>query len=402
MIYMTQVFTKRLPVAALAAALLLGGCSDKQVGTNGRLPDSSQDAIGFRTIGEKTRAAETDDDNIADFRVSAMWVRDAAKGDYRPGYLDGVKVERSGSDWVYSPLRYWPAAGSVDFYGYSPAGSTGVTSYALGAAFDEVTIGYTATTDHRLQEDFLVASALGQTANPVTMNFRHALSQVEFRARSGAHGVAFRIRAIRLLNLDREGTLTGTIANPGDAEMEWAWSDNTASGEKTETYAVYMPAPFTVTYPADATVKPDFVSLTDATVGNLMIMPQEVTVGRCELYTQEEIDADEDDDITHGMLGQPHDADRRFYIAVTLDSETVYYPGTGTIPFHSNATIYIPLSVSLGADGLPGGGDDVPFEFEMGRKYTFMLELNDLDQVVFTVGETGWSTVVDIPLSGVA
>ncbi len=391
---MTFLIGKRWFAAASATALLLGSCSDRQTAL---LPGDDPEAIGFRSISEKTRAAETDDTNIADFRVSAVWARDAASGDFEPAYMNGLKVERSGTAWTYSPLRYWPMAGTVDFFAYSPAEAAGLGAFEIGGtAYDEATIAYTATTDHRMQEDFLVASALGRTANPVLMNFRHALSQIEFRARSSAKGVTFRIRSIELRNLDRAGTLSGTVAAAGDAEMEWAWSGNTAAGEKTESYRVYMPQPFTVAYPAGAAALPDFSSLTDASVGNMMIMPQAVTIGSRDLYTQTDIDAEENDDITQGMLNQPKDLLSKFYIAVEFDSETVFYPGTGIIPFHDNVTIYIPLYVSLGADP----ADDVPFEFEMGSKYTFMLELNELDQVVFTVGETQWSTFIDVPVSG--
>lgn len=386
--------TRSLTAAVLTAGLALAvSCSDRQTSVNGGLPGDEPREIGFRSAGEKTRAQETDGATIADFRVSAVWARDIANNDYEPAYMNEVKVERSSGSWTYDPVRYWPSAGTVGFFAYSPAASGGVTSFAVtGAAWDGAEIGYTATTDHRMQEDFLVASALGQTSSPVLMNFRHALSQVEFRARSGAPGVSFRIRGIELLNLDRQGTLSGAVAAPGDTELTWTWSDNTAASEKIETYPVYMPSAFTVTHPGDSAAAPDFVSVTDASVGNLMILPQAVTIGACDYYTQEDIDADENDAITHGMLGQPKDMDTGFYIAVTFDSETVYYPGTGAIPFHSNTTIYIPLYVSL--------APAVPFEFEMGRKYTFMLELSGLDMVRFTVSETGWSTEIVVPVSG--
>lgn len=401
MTMITPIIGKRIFTAMASAVLLLGACSDSEPSGNDNLPTEGTEVIGFRSITEKTRALETEETNITNFRVSAVWERDAASGDYEPAFMNNVKVERSGTSWLYSPQRYWPQGGMVDFFGYSPANSVGVNSFTIsGAAYDKVTIDYTVTTDHRMQEDFLVASALDKTANPVLMNFRHALSQIEFRARSTAHGVTFRIRNIELVNLDRTGTYTGTVTTPEDTEMDWSWSDNTSATEKTETYTLYMPKPFTVSYPAAAIEVPEFESLTDASVGNLMILPQKVTIGKSELYTQDDINADENDGITQGMLNQPKDLDSKFYIAVTFDSETVYYPGTGIIPFHNNVTIYIPLYVSPGADGIIGSEDDIPFEFEAGKKYTFMLELNGLDQVVFTVGETEWSTFIQIPVSG--
>ncbi len=384
----------------LSAGLLPVSCSEASGPGGGTGPEGGE--IGFRSVVEKTRAVETDQTNIADFRVSALWVRDAAASDYEPAFMDGVRVVRQpDAAWTYSPVRYWPPVGTVDFFGHSPANSSGVEGFEVaGPDYDRISVEYNVTTDPLRQEDFMVASALGRTASPVVMDFRHALSQIEFRVRCSAIGVTFRVRQIELCNLDRAGLLTGAATAPGAAEMDWTWSRNTAPEEKSATYGVHLPQPVAVSYPASASGVPDYVSLTDPSVGNLMILPQQVSIGTGELYTQADIDADENDQITQGLLDRPKDLNDKFYIAVRLDSETVYYPGTGIIPFHDNVTIYIPLYVSLGDDGVVGGGDDEPFEFVAGSKYTFMLELNDLDQMVFTIGETEWTRFITIPVSG--
>jgi hypothetical protein len=382
------------------SGLLLASCSGQYTPEGG----VEREEIGFRSVTEKTRAVQTDEANIADFRVRAVWERGA--GDFVPAFMDGVKVERQGQAWTYSPLSYWPAGGEVDFFGYSPAGSKGVRSFSVdGVAYNRVVLEYDATSDNLMQEDFMVASALGKTSSPVLMNFRHMLSQVEFRVRSSAPGVTFRVRSIELHNLDRTGTLTGTVPTAGAGEMQWAWSGNTAATEKRETYAVYLPQPFEAAYPASATEVPAFVSLTNPSVGNMMILPQQVTIGSGQLYTQANIDANQNDQITQGLLHRPKDLSTMFYISVRLDSETYYYPNTGVIPFHDNVTVYIPLYVSLGEDGVVGGGNDEPFEFEAGSKYTFLLELNHLDRVEFTVfkseSESEWITGgVEIPVTG--
>lgn len=381
----------------LFAGLLFSACSDS---TTSNRPEE-QPTIGFRGLAQKTRALETNQTNIADFRVWAPWARNASANDYEPAFMEGLRVERQTGDvWAYSPVRYWPTLGTVDFFAYSPANSQGVHDFALqGSVYDNVKLSYDVTTDPLLQEDFLVASALDESSSPVVMDFRHMLSQIEFRVRSTAIGVTFRVRQIQLHNLDRAGELTGIVPTPGATEVDWSWSMNTAAAEKNATYDIYLPQSVEASYPAGASSLPPFVSLTDTQVGNLMILPQVATIGTGELYTQADINADPNDGITQGLLNRPKDLGQNFYISVRLDSETIYYPGTGIIPFHDNVTLYIPLYVSLGADGTVGGGDDTPFEFEAGSKYTFMLELNDLDQVVFTVDETDWSTFVPVPIA---
>lgn len=294
---------------SIALAVVATACSH-----GGGLPETGTEAIGFRSAVEKTRALETDAATIQDFRVWARW-------NVSVPFMDEVKVTRSGNDWTYNPLFYWPVEGSLDFYAYSPAASTGVRSIDISANSQTVEIVYDATTDCLMQEDFMVASALNRTYTTPTvpMDFRHVLSQVAFQAKSSEAGIIYRVRGISLQNLSRSRTLVGTAIS---GIPDWNWTDN-GTPAPTDAYPIYLPDTIELGI--------DYKSLTYTEVGNLMIIPQSA---------------------------------ENLKIAITYDSEM----SDGT-PLRTNATAHLPVHAT--------GSSTAPFIFEMGARYTFKLDLNE-------------------------
>lgn len=243
----------RLLVLLLPVMILLASCTGEE--------DEGLYAIGFQTSGNTMlRASDIDAGNILDFRVWTVWTRDALP----VIYMDGIKVERidNQSPWMYSPVFYWPTAGTLDFYAYSPATSTGVLSFDA----ENLSLIYDVTTDHQRQEDFVMASILEPAFNsPVNLNFEHMLSQVKFHVKSKREEVNLHIKKIELTGLYRQGTLVGT---PSAGVINWIWDDRKIK----ETYAAYMPLPVVAT-------SSGFVSLTNSPEDNLMILPQTVLPG---------------------------------------------------------------------------------------------------------------------------
>lgn len=312
-------------VLLLAMILLLGGCSkDTEI---------TGDAIVFTCWATKVRdskAVTATENNMQYFRVSAVWNKSGMG--YDAGFMSNQLVEKQGTNWVYSPIKYFPNYGSVNFFAYSPAISSGLQSFAIdNTTYDAVAIAYHVSTNPLLQEDFVAASLLNKSDNStaVQLDFKHVLSQIEFQAKGVSGDTVFVIEKIELHNLDSAGSLTGTSS--------WSWTDNTAPSEKTAVYTVYQDAPLQLTN--------DFQSLTNAHIGNLMILPQEVTAG-----------ANGD-----GTTQTPPDLSSGFfYIAVTYTAHHTSDPNSG-----NNITAYYTL-----------GTTTEPFEFKMGEKYTFYLTLD--------------------------
>ncbi|MDH6355361.1 hypothetical protein M2132_001702 [Dysgonomonas sp. PH5-45] len=231
------------------SVLFFAGCSDEDTATgNG----TGTNAIAFDCSTSSLRAAKTTIDDMQYFRVSALW----NKGDgVYYSFMDNQLVEKQGNSWVYSPIKYWPGYGSVSFFAYTPAISSGLDVLHIENDINQVSIEYTVSTNHQEQEDFMVATSLDKTANPIQLDFKHALSVVNFQACSNNPGVEYRIKKITLVGLCNQGILTG-IDN--EATSIWSWYGQSG----TRDYTVYQKYP----------IETD--GSTYREIGSLMVLPQ--------------------------------------------------------------------------------------------------------------------------------
>ncbi|MDR1881605.1 MAG: fimbrillin family protein [Prevotella sp.] len=238
-----------LPGLFLSGLLLLSGCSQDDVSD---VPAGSR-AIGFRAQGgmSSLKATTANANSIQSFVVNARynasdeWDNAASKF-----LLQGITVYRGEDDnWAYSPQAYFPteSGGSVDFFAYSPSGSKNVESGLKDADTEDQEISYTVPVPagaSTVQEDFLVARTNvepGDYNETVKLQFRHALSRILVRARSGL-AAPVTITGLTLRNLYSEGTLK--LSDIGAS----GWSYN-ASVDATDDYVTWS-TPATLTdYP---------------------------------------------------------------------------------------------------------------------------------------------------------
>lgn len=236
----------------LLCAMTLVACS----GNDGDTDIVTGKAIGFECRTEATKSVKTTANDMQYFRVSAIW--DKGGSGYE-SFMGNQLVERDGANWVYSPVRYWPSYGSVSFFAYSPAISLGMQSFTISNADNEVTFGYKVPSDGQSQEDFLVATALEKTDNPVQLQFGHALASARFLAKTTDTSTSYRINKITLEKLNSTGTLTGRVVA---GITTWAWSGISLLTD----YEVYQKYAFEV---------PE----TYNEVGSLMVLPQVINNG---------------------------------------------------------------------------------------------------------------------------
>ena len=191
---------------------------------------SSKPKSAVVTPRSKVNTYET----ISDFVVSGIWQRGVewnrlfnAHNIYKPE--DPTKV------WDYSPKKYWPQGGDVDFYAYAPAGVTNlrtglyddsntltlppVLTYAMplkgGRETPPPGTGEPESTPvvEEIQEDLLVAvqSRPSPDSNPVPMYFQHAFSRVSAKAKlhsdDFADGYRIKVTRVDLRNLYTKGDL---------------------------------------------------------------------------------------------------------------------------------------------------------------------------------------------------
>lgn len=185
------------------------------------------------------------------------------------------KVTYSNLKWTYSPLKFWPTQGQINFYAYAP--------YKKSKTLKEntTTFDFTVADKAANQEDLLWANATGQiTANStstkekVKIHFYHALSRLGYTVKlSGDYtssNVKFTLNKITLAGSSDETTKAfytkGTIdlskankkadlwntssssANEGKQNFEWVSSDkqvsNTEIKNPTSDYLFVIPQNF--------------------------------------------------------------------------------------------------------------------------------------------------------------
>lgn len=136
-----------------------------------------------------SRAIEVTEQNISDFGVLAYYEDGSFNAaSSTPNFMDNVKVRKSGSQWVYNPLMYWPVSGTVSFFAYAPFDVSDV-NYLSVSTLGMPTYTYTQPNVVKSQRDLLLSyPMIDKTKSDVNANnklplkFRHALSSVVFKA----------------------------------------------------------------------------------------------------------------------------------------------------------------------------------------------------------------------------
>lgn len=187
--------SKYLLVTALSAAALTACNNDEVLEVNqGR-------GISFQVATEAaTRAAATTTNTINKFKVWGFTDNKTL--------MDGVEVTKSSGTWSYDNIIFWPAS-SVDFYSVSPSTVTGVS---ITNEAQKIT-GFTVAEKQDEQIDLLYAVNKGEEkekheTEPVSINFRHALSQIVFKAKNTNENLKVIVKGVKIANIKKAGDFT--------------------------------------------------------------------------------------------------------------------------------------------------------------------------------------------------
>lgn len=250
---------------------MLGSCSQDDIVDVNR----DGDEIRFTAVTNgSTRAADiyAPDNMPAGFKVSAM--------SQNKVYISGDSIVKSGSSWENTTgTRYWPED-AVDFYAHVNAGTTFELNNDNGAPTFKNFVVEPAVGS---QVDLLYAVKKGQTKpetdNPVQLNFRHALSQIVFKARNESENIFVQIKGVKVMNVKGSGTYTFPTADTDDNLPETDSPDQPAT-----TRGSWALAATNASYEVDFSLKDvngkkgatnaDAVNLTDEKGTALMLMPQ--------------------------------------------------------------------------------------------------------------------------------
>ena len=188
--------SKYLAVALSAVALT--ACNNEDV-----LEVNQGRGISFQVATEaSTRAQATTTNTITEFKVWGFTDNKTL--------MNGLEVSNESNKWTYDGTIFWPAT-DVDFYSVSPNDVTGVS---ITSSSQKIT-GFTVDTDQSKQVDLLYAVNKGETkddhaegSKPVNINFRHALSQIVFKAKNTNENLKVIIKGVKIANIKKKGDFT--------------------------------------------------------------------------------------------------------------------------------------------------------------------------------------------------
>lgn len=185
--------------------------------------DSQYDknAIHFAAVTEFSRAGDITTNNLTSFNVYAY----TGTASEPVTFMDNVTVTKtSANTWTYSPLEYWPAKQSVDFYAFAPADWVGAGGPLNPVAYNAV----------EGTEDIVYAVSPNQSGNSgmvnaqVLFNFRHALSKLTVKMSSTNTELKVVVTNVAMSNIMTKGNFRFPSASTADAPAQdnvGVWTD---------------------------------------------------------------------------------------------------------------------------------------------------------------------------------
>lgn len=191
---------KKFLFAAMAIAALASCSNDELIDVN------SGEGISFRTSLDKATRGTTANvstlENLKDFKVTAI-------GNNSNYFTDlQVSSDNQGASWNTASTYYWPSY-DLKFFAYAPI--TGVGTVNINKDAQQIT-GFSPATEVAQQKDLLIAYNTGNKAaneEPgVPMNFKHALSQIEIKAKCSNPNIKIEVKGVRIVNPATSGNFT--------------------------------------------------------------------------------------------------------------------------------------------------------------------------------------------------
>lgn len=228
---------------AALAALTFASCSSESMEDLGGNQTSQQVAIGFDGyLGRSavdTRGSVSDLEAIqaADkgFGVFGNYTASGSDVSYGSGLFKNqhvtYKTSNNISKWEYTPVKYWPTAGHIDFLAYAP--------YDEQKTLSGTTFEFTVSNNVADQIDLLWANAKNQTKannsgkNKVNFTFKHALAKIGYSVTSTNNDASTTITVTSIKLVGSENGLTNAFYTKGTIDLSKA--DNKANDLWTNT-----------------------------------------------------------------------------------------------------------------------------------------------------------------------
>lgn len=221
---------KNLLFAALAASVMVSCSNDDIVDVN------HGEGIAFRASLDRalTRANATNLENLDAFNVTAI-----GNGQ---NYFTNMPVtsEDKGSTWKPAHTYYWPSY-DLSFFAYAPQEPGGTVSIDNNGK--KIT-GFSPSQKVSEQKDLVVSYNTGNKKNNeekgVAMNFKHALSQIEVKAKCSNEKIKIEVRGVKLVNAaaTADFTFPNEVTNTNYTLTQDKWSNLQEKDDHSKAYMI--------------------------------------------------------------------------------------------------------------------------------------------------------------------
>lgn len=321
-----------------AAAITMASCSSDETTD---VAKSSQ--ISFTAkVGKNSRGAETTTANL-----DKMWVTgyDITKADAPAEYFADQVFSKTSDlqNPQFIPERpwYWQAGKSYKFIGIHPAKTD--WSGTLNIAPGEVTYSAQIPTAIADQKDLIIDAVKGQAESQaetgVKMEFKHILSQLQFKVKNTNEHLTYHIAGIRIVNADSKGSFSfNTETRVG------TWNEQTSDKVTYEMLFKDNPIELVKTGKTEVTLTPENTGA--------MIVPQKLTPWNGAVVS----------------TATPYD--KGAYIALLIN---VKYTNDGKYMYPAKAAT--DRDYGWVAVPVPAATGDTKAVWSMGNKYIYTLDL---------------------------
>lgn len=146
-----------------------------------------------------------------------------------------VTCPSTGANWTYSPLKFWPTQGHIDFLAYAPYNYAGTNTKLTGTSISFEVYNTVAN-----QKDLLWANAKGQTkannsgTKKVSFTFNHALAKIGYSLKQKAayDKTTITVTSIKLVGSDPKGAFytkgTVNLSEANESNNLWTLDESVA------------------------------------------------------------------------------------------------------------------------------------------------------------------------------
>lgn len=246
-----------------AAAITLASCSSDETTD---VAKSSQ--ISFTAkVGKNSRGAETTTQNLDKMWVTGYDITDvSAPTVYFADQVFNKTADAQSPQFIPERPWYWQSGKSYKFIGIHPAKTDWMGT--LNIAADQVSYSAEIPTAIADQKDLIIDAVKGQANSDaetgVQMQFKHILSQLQFKVKNTNQHLTYHIAGIRIVNAANKGSFTFNTET-----RQGSWAEQTEGKVTYEMLFKDKPIELVTTDKTEATLTPEN--------SGAMIVPQKLT-----------------------------------------------------------------------------------------------------------------------------